>query len=165
MVACPGFEPTTFRQRVRPTLVRHPDGNVQMRQTRRCHLSRPVDCGRDARDAEIPADHAGSGGDEFTEYVQRAGNYGVPKRLKSGHAIIRKCADRRSLCRRRAIKLHCRTSVQASEATRRTRSAGRPASRPCSSRVMVTVQLFVFMWFRTAFCRPEGATGEMFEPV
>ena len=29
----------------------------------------------------------------------------------------------------------------------------------------MTVQLFVFMWFRTAFCRPEGATGEVFEPV
>ncbi len=30
---------------------------------------------------------------------------------------------------------------------------------------MVTVQLFVFLWFGTAFCGPQGATGEVFEPV
>ncbi len=29
----------------------------------------------------------------------------------------------------------------------------------------MTVQLFVFLWLGTAFCRPEGATGEVFEPV
>ncbi len=33
------------------------------------------------------------------------------------------------------------------------------------ARITVTIQLFVLMWFRTAFCRPEGATGEVFEPV
>ncbi len=31
--------------------------------------------------------------------------------------------------------------------------------------ITVTVQLFVFLWFRTAFCGPQGATGEVFEPV
>ena len=29
----------------------------------------------------------------------------------------------------------------------------------------MTVQLFVFLWFRTAFCGLKGATGEVFEPV
>ena len=31
--------------------------------------------------------------------------------------------------------------------------------------ITVTVQLFMFLLFRTAFCGPKGATGEVFEPV